>query len=166
MKKILNTISTVLVAIVVGLVLVMYGPKLVGYEPLMVLSGSMEPTYHVGSLVYVGKTDPTDLKEGDVITFSINDQTLVTHRIIEVNQEEQWVRTKGDANENEDGGTTSFTKIKGVVKFSIPFLGYLAAYLATKSGMIMAVTVVIVILLLSVLPDMLFKESEGEDSEK
>ena len=82
-----------------------------------------------------------------------------------MNQEEQWVRTKGDANVNEDGGTTSFTKIKGVVKFSIPFLGYLAAYLATKSGMIMAVTVVIVILLLSVLPDMLFKESEGEDSE-
>ena len=75
MKKILNAISTVLVVIVVGLVLVMYGPKLVGYEPLMVLSGSMEPTYHVGSLVYVGKTDPTDLKEGDIITFSINDQT-------------------------------------------------------------------------------------------
>ena len=62
---------------------------------MAVLSGSMEPTYHVGGLVFVQKVDPSDVEVGDSITFTIGNDTVVTHRVIEVNKEEQSFKTKG-----------------------------------------------------------------------
>lgn len=56
-KKIWNTVTSVLVAVVVILALLLVGARVVGLQVFTVLSGSMEPTYHVGSLIYVKKVD-------------------------------------------------------------------------------------------------------------
>ena len=53
-QKVCNAISTVAVVLVVILALLLVGVRLVGLRPMCVLSGSMEPTYHTGSLIYVG----------------------------------------------------------------------------------------------------------------
>lgn len=53
LKKIWNVISTILVALVVLLALLLVGARVVGLQVFTVLSGSMEPTYHTGSLIYV-----------------------------------------------------------------------------------------------------------------
>ena len=68
LKKIWNVISSILVAPVVILALLM-GARIVGLQVFTVLSGSMEPTYHTGSLIYVKKVDPYTIKEGQPITF-------------------------------------------------------------------------------------------------
>ena len=52
---------------------VLYIPRLMGLKTYKVLSGSMEPEYHVGSVVYVEKSLIDDIEVGDVITFYIND---------------------------------------------------------------------------------------------
>ena len=52
-KIIWNTITSILVAAAVILAILMVGARLVGLQVFTVLSGSMEPTYHVGSLIYV-----------------------------------------------------------------------------------------------------------------
>ena len=52
-KKLLQIISTILVALVVLLAVALVGVRLAGIRTFTVLSGSMEPTYHVGSLIYV-----------------------------------------------------------------------------------------------------------------
>ena len=44
----------------------------------------MEPTYRVGSIIYVKDIDPQELKEKDPVTYVLNGSTVVTHRIIEV----------------------------------------------------------------------------------
>lgn len=54
-KKLLQIISTILVALVVLLAVALVGVRLAGIRTFTVLSGSMEPTYHVGSLIYVKK---------------------------------------------------------------------------------------------------------------
>ena len=69
-KIIWNTITSILVAAAVILAILMVGARLVGLQVFTVLSGSMEPTYHVGSLIYVKDVDPFELEAGDVITFS------------------------------------------------------------------------------------------------
>ena len=61
LKKILNVISTILVAIVVVLALLLVGARFIGLNVYTVLSGSMEPTYHVGSLIYVKDVDTDEL---------------------------------------------------------------------------------------------------------
>ena len=43
----------------------------------------MEPTYPVGSLIYYKAASFEDIKENDAITFRVDDDTLVTHRVIE-----------------------------------------------------------------------------------
>ena len=71
-RKILNTFSTVCVALAVMLAVLLVGARIVGLRVFTVLSGSMEPTYHTGALIYVKKVDPVEIKAGQVITFMLD----------------------------------------------------------------------------------------------
>ena len=64
LRKIWNAVSTALVVLVVILALLLVGARLVGLQVFTVLSGSMEPTYHTGSLIYVKKVDPLTVQAG------------------------------------------------------------------------------------------------------
>ena len=88
-KKIWNVVTTVLVAVVVILALLLVGVRLFGMQVYTVLSGSMEPVYHTGSLIYVKNVDYRDLKEGDVITFMLDEDTVATHRIVGIVPDEE-----------------------------------------------------------------------------
>lgn len=64
-RKIWSLISTLVVIVIVFLAIALVGVRLVGLTPYTVLSGSMEPTYHVGSLIYVKDVDPSEIRVGD-----------------------------------------------------------------------------------------------------
>ena len=149
--------------ILVLLAAVLFLPRVFGITPYAVLSGSMEPTYHVGSLIYVADVEPEKIQVGDPMTFRISGDTLVTHRVIEKNEEEKNFRTQGDANENPDGGTVAYAAVVGKPLFTIPLLGYLAVYVGTRSGMIILGTVVAVVLILTFLPDLLLGKGKEKD---
>lgn len=126
-KKAWNVINWVLVAAVALLALLMGGVRLVGLSPYVVLSGSMEPAYQTGSLIYVKKVDPFTLQAGDVITFMMNEDTVATHRIVGVvpDEEDSTVirfRTKGDANEFEDGTLVHYKNVIGMTALCILIL--------------------------------------------
>ena len=130
-KKIWNACTTVLVGLVVVLALLLVGARLFGMQVFTVLSGSMEPTYHVGSLIYVRDVDYRELKEGDVITFMMDEDTVATHRIMGVVPDENdptvlRYRTKGDANDAEDGTLLHYKNVIGSPVFTLPKLGYVA----------------------------------------
>ena len=83
-KRIWNIFTTVLVVAAVLLAAALAGVRLLGFQVFTVLSGSMEPEYPVGSLIYVKEVDYTQLKPRDVITFMLGENTIATHRITEV----------------------------------------------------------------------------------
>ena len=133
-KKIWDGITTILVALVVVLAVLLVGVRVVGMQVFTVLSGSMEPTYHTGSLIYVKKVDPFQLQSGDVITFLLDEETVATHRIVEVVPDEEdpsvvRFQTKGDANDAIDGGLVHYKNVIGSPVFTIPKLGYVANYI-------------------------------------
>lgn len=70
-KKVWNAVTTVLVILLVILAVLLAGARLVGFTPLAVQSGSMEPAYHVGSLIYVKSVDYRELKAGDATITSL-----------------------------------------------------------------------------------------------
>ena len=155
MKSLWNALTTLLVTVVVLLAVALVGVRLVGLQPYMVLSGSMEPTYHVGSLVYVKKVDYKQLQVGDPITYMISQDTVVTHRIIEVLVDEEDPNTlryftKGDANDAPDGTSVHYKNIIGKPVFSLPYLGYVSnfiqhppgTYIAISAGAILMPTIV------------------------
>ena len=55
MKKFIKIVTDILLVIVLVMAAVLYIPRLMGLKTYKVLSGSMEPEYHVGSVVYVEK---------------------------------------------------------------------------------------------------------------
>ena len=169
-KKIWNTATTVLVALAVLLAVALAGVRLVGLQPYAVLSGSMEPAYHVGSLIYVKSVDYTELEAGDAITFMLSEDAIATHRIVEVvpDEEDSTVlrfRTKGDANEDTDGTLVHYKNVIGKPVFTTPLLGYVANFIQNPPGTYIAISAGAVLLLLMFLPD-LFAKDEGKEKKK
>jgi signal peptidase len=107
----------------------------------VVKSGSMEPFMQVGGIVVI-KPAPT-YTVGDVITFGADTTTQIptTHRIVEATGEGSNVAftTKGDANDSADPSPTHPQDIEGKVLLSIPYIGYVLAFLRTKLGFILLV---------------------------
>lgn len=159
-KKIGNVVTTVLVVAVVLLAIALAGVRLFGLQVYTVLSGSMEPAYHVGALLYDKKVDPAQLRPGDVITFMLDEETIVTHRIVEVVPDEEdpsviRFRTKGDANAAEDGSLVHYKNVLGTPVFTIPKLGYFANFVQQPPGLYVAIAFGAVLVLLAFLPDLL-----------
>ena len=67
-------------------------------------------------------------KWGDVISYKINNDTMVTHRIYSIDEKKQTVVTKGDANEKVDTAEVKSNQIVGKVAMSIPLIGYITIY--------------------------------------
>lgn len=155
MNKIKNIISTLLTIVLVAIALLFAAPKIFGITPTAVLSGSMEPVYPVGSLIFVQKTTPETLNVEDIITFSMGEgNTAVTHRIIDIDTENKEFYTKGDNNNVADGSPVSYQRLIGKAStFAIPFLGYFAVFMSTQTGIILMGGIVLVLLLLTFLPD-------------
>ncbi len=167
LKKLWSVLSTLIVIAVVALAILLAGVRIVGLTPYVVLSGSMEPTYHTGSLIYDKKVDPFTLKEGDVITFMVSEDTLATHRIVGVVPDEDEpgtirFRTKGDANDAEDGTLVHYKNVVGTPVFTIPYLGYFSNWITHAPGKYIAITAAVVFLILLFLPDMLKKADEAD----
>ena len=167
--KIWNTFTTILVAAVVLLAIALVGVRLVGLQIFTVLSGSMEPAYHTGSLIYVKDIDPAEINAGQVITFMLNENTVATHRVVEVIPDEEDAsvlrfKTKGDANNTVDGSLVHYKNVIGTPVFTIPYLGYIANYIQKPPGLYIAISVGAIILLLVFLPD-LFSEEEKKEKD-
>lgn len=136
---ILRIINTSIITLAVLIAVAFVGVRAAGIDLYMVLSGSMEPDYPTGSLLWVKDTDPEELHSGDVITFHLSSETTATHRIVERVPDEAdpnaiWFRTKGDANEEEDANLVSGNDVIGVPILCVPKLGYFISYLQTPSG--------------------------------
>lgn len=165
-KRVWNIVSGILIAIMVVLVVMLVGVRLIGYQPYCVLSGSMEPTYHTGSLIYVKKADPQDIKVGDPITFVLDENlTVATHRVIEIDEADRHFYTKGDANEYPDASPVHFNNLIGRPAFTIPYMGYVANYIQNPPGRYIAIAAAAVILMLIFIPD-LFDDSKKKSRSK
>lgn len=141
------------------LALLLVGVRLTGMQVFTVLSGSMEPAYPTGSLIYVKEADYRELEAGDVITFLMNEDTVATHRIVGVVPDENdpsviRYRTKGDANEVEDGSLVHYRNVIGTPVFSIPMLGYVANYVQNPPGTYVAIAAGAILMILVFLPDL------------
>lgn len=112
-----------------------------GYAILEVVSGSMEPTIHVGDLVII-QTKAKDYQANDIITFYDEDGSFVTHRILSINENE--MITKGDNNNSEDT-PTSTDKIVGKYVLKLTGVGMLLN--AFKSPVVLVLILFIGILI-------------------
>lgn len=168
-KKARSIAATVLLVVTVAAAVLLVGIRIMGIKPYAVLSGSMAPEYPVGSLLYVKKVDPTKLKTGDDITFLLDSDTTATHRIVAVvpDKDDPSVlrfKTKGIANEYEDGSLVHYKNIIGKPVFSIPYLGYFSVYIQNPPGIYFVIAAVVILLIIGFWPN--FRKKQSDEKEK
>ena len=168
-RRVWGIISTILVAVILFFAILLVTLKVAGFNLLTVLSGSMEPSYHVGSLIFVKNVDANTLKENDVITFMADEDTIVTHRIYSVLNEvgddgsiTLKFRTKGDANTATDASLVDYRNVIGTPVLSIPYLGYVANFIQQPPGIYIALAFATVLVVFAFAP----KNRKERSSEK
>lgn len=167
LKKIWGISSTVLVVLMVLCAVFLMGSRILGYQVYTVLTGSMEPEYNVGDLIYVKKVDVNTIKVNDPITFILNENlTVATHRVIKIDAENQRFYTKGDANEIADNDPVHFNNVLGVPQFAIPKLGYVSDFIQNPPGTYITVGIGALLIAAVFLPDLLKRKKDGEDEQE
>lgn len=132
--KVIKLFSDAFVVIVIIASIVLLLPnmlKAVGINSFVILSGSMEPLIHTGSVVMIDSREK-DIEVGDIILYRMQDTNIV-HRVIGVNEDGSLI-TKGDNNESEDFAPVSLPQVYGkAVKlpwgWCISYAGYFSNWL-------------------------------------
>ncbi|WP_018922257.1 signal peptidase I [Salsuginibacillus kocurii] len=111
-------------------------PSFFGYQPLVVLSNSMEPFFSAGDIIISQAADAEKVQEEDVITYYDPDERIVTHRVIETTEQDGEIafQTKGDNNNTEDEYLVAGANVLGNHSMTIPKVGYLIQFLGTPAG--------------------------------
>jgi signal peptidase I len=134
------TVVTISLLLPVAVFVVWSG--LSGHRLEAVRSGSMQPTYSVGSMLVVKTVDPSDVRVGMPLSFVTPDDGVIeTHRVVEVRHDESGLsfRTKGDANRAADPDVVPASAVRGSVKWSVPHIGEVMLWLRWPRGFLMLV---------------------------
>lgn len=167
LKKVWNIASLVLVGLVVLCAIFLMGCRILGYKSFNIISGSMEPKYSVGDLIYVKEVAPESVQVGDDITFVLNEDLVVaTHQVVRIDAEKKHFYTKGLANDVEDAAPVHFNNLIGVPQFSLPKLGYVSEFVQNPPGMYIVLVLGVALMITVLLPDFLPKKKEMPAAEE
>jgi len=140
MKRALGWMFNITLVWLLVMVVAMFLLPQFGWRFDAVLTGSMEPDLSVGGVVLIKPVAPLDIIPGDIIAYH-SGEDIVTHRVLEVvtGAGEPSFVTKGDANEDPDPSPVAATSVVGRVAFDVPYLGYLAAFVKTRLGLLLTI---------------------------
>lgn len=120
----LGVLSIFLLIVFLGLTVIILGAWAFGYRPVVVTSGSMEPSVRTGDVVITKPVDVGD-EVGDQTVIDFDDPATMDrrlHRVIEVT--DSGYRTKGDANATVDPQEVPPDHVHGAGFVLAPFVGY------------------------------------------
>ena len=148
-----STVGTILLVLIILMFVPLTVPKLLGYQPYTVVSGSMEPAIATGSLVYVRDVEPEAVVAKDVIAYygGRDRDSVITHRVVENNVSDREFITKGDANSANDVTPVPYHNLLGRVEVTIPSLGYVAQLLTIREGKLTMIGMIGVAMVLSLI---------------
>lgn len=161
-RKLVTTALTAVALLAAAAVLASFAvPQLLGLRAQVVLSGSMEPTIKTGGIAFLKPTkDVASIKVDDIITFKRpgGSGENITHRVTEVqlgSDRKLAFKTKGDNSTVEDSWTVPAANVSGIVKFDLPYLGYLVELARSREGFVLLIAIPAAIILFGEIRDML-----------
>src|SRR5574344_988416 len=136
-----------LIYFLVIIYLLIFIPTIFGEKPLVVISGSMEPTLNVGGILYYHEKDFEDFKVDDVIVYQLEDH-IISHRVYDIT--ENGIITKGDANNSYDNLLINENQILGEGKnWCIPLIGYYADFIYNHKYLLFITLLIIMVDMIS-----------------
>ena len=151
-RKALRFLAGLSLGLITGLALLVAAsllPRTFGYTPLVVLSGSMEPTLQVGDVAVTREIEPYALQVGDVVTYE-SISGYITHRIVGLDMTPQgpFFHMKGDANLGADPQPIPADRIVAKVVYRVPRVGFIVAFTDSAAGKFLLIVVPLVLLML------------------
>ena len=141
-------VRTMLLGLAIGAVLA-FLPAFLGFNVVVVGSGSMDPTLKVGDVAVFGPVDPASVEVGDVVTYQ-RAGDLISHRVISIKETDRgrYLRLQGDANLHPDVRPVLETAVVEQLAFSIPMAGSALSAVGSVKGLGALFAAVNVLLLL------------------
>ena len=170
-KKIISTLCNIL-AITILIAIILFAGSLVllqalGYQPMVILSGSMQPKYLVGGLIFIDyNAEPEKMHVGDVIAFRAGEDVNITHRIVDIDLENRTFTTKGDNNGSADQTPVSFDDMLGESWLYFPELGTLAQKMISTTGIAVGILILAGLIVLFVIPVLLAPSKDQQEKQK
>lgn len=133
-------------------------PSVLGFNVLTVQSGSMEPSIKRGDLIIVRPSE--NKKLNDVVTYRNESGSLVTHRIVNIVNENETIlyQTKGDANNVVDNELVSMNQLIGTVVLKIPKLGTWLGFFRGFWGMTILILIPFFFVIIGIVKKMIAKD--------
>ena len=126
LKEDRNSLGSFILAAVM-VVIVWSSTGLLGFQPRVVVSGSMTPAIQVGDIVVSVNVDPSDIEVGDVLLYKVG-PTPIMHRVIEIRGYGTYFITQGDANSVPDDPVAA-KQVKGRLVTILPKIGWVPLYI-------------------------------------
>ncbi len=122
-------------------------PDFFGYKSFVIMSGSMEPTIKKGDAILVKEVPENEIRIHDIISFTTQNKTNVTHRIIGIAEEngKRKYTTKGDNNNTEDKERITYEQMDGKYQFKMSRFGVVINILKSKFTLMILVLIIILI---------------------
>ena len=178
LKSIINIIISIMFSIIIvgalsliiqKFVLKNEVPDVFGYKVLQVMSGSMSGEFETGDTILIKEIkNESDLKIGDVVTYKIAKNTLVTHRIVYISKtgENLSYTLKGDANNTEDSEKIMFSKIEGMYVKKLKLIGQMINFMQKPYGIVIVFTIPILLVILIMYNEKIKEERRSRRREK
>lgn len=116
-----------------------------GYQPSVLMSGSMSPVLEAGDVVLFEELDPTEIGVGHVILFETpgRPDVLTAHRVTAIDSEARLITTQGDANRDVDSSRVPFDSVRGFGRIAVPLIGLPTVWMATGQNLLFAIFVLV-----------------------
>ena len=85
---------------------------------------------------------------------------------VDLEEPAYYYTTKGDANDVVDGSAVYYKNVIGTPIFSAPYLGYFSSWLQTRKGTIISICALLILLILTFLPDVLRMVDDDPPAQK
>ena len=178
-SKIVTVLSYIVMAVLMAIIVMAViskinnkVPSLFGYSVLKIQTGSMETTLPTGSYIVVKKTDPKDVKVGDILTFYSSDPTISgmpnTHRVIGIRTDENGklvFQTKGDNNAIEDKYPANEDDMIGVYQTRLALVSTLSTAFGGNGTIVVIILGVVAIGCIWMAISMLRDKGDDEEEE-
>lgn len=165
MSKVLKFIVNlvVLLSIVVGAALLV--PPLLGVDTVINDNSNIETNLPVGAVAYGRQVDTEKLNKGDKILYMEGSAQYV-YEIQDMDTTAGSYKVKDVYNKNSDAESITLQDKVSKAVITIPFIGYAAIALQSKTGLMVVGAVIILLIILFILSEVLRRGDDDEEEDE
>lgn len=162
--RLVRVIGTIVLILLILLAVPFTVPSFFGYQMFEITGDSMKPDIPEGSLVFVKEIETDEIFEDDIITY-YTDSTkgnISTHRVVEVDEENEQFITQGDASDTADANPVDADRVLGKVSFTLKNGAAVANFVNSIAGKIVLGLLLAIVIACWIASSIIVRKSDTE----